>query len=296
MIRQDHLYRRRAASVKHIRHRITPANAIATVAVFFALGGGAYAAVRLPANSVGTPQIKNRAVTPAKLSAAARRTLVGSPGPTGPSGPVGSIGARGPEGLAGAKGEPGMRGETGMPGSNGTAGPRGLDGEPGSKGERGEQGEKGERGEPGQKGERGEPGQKGERGEPGQKGERGEPGPLLEVLPSGKTLRGTFELRGTAQYLTDSITFQFPLAAAATAYFPASSNVTECPGSVAEPKARPGAFCVYPYTELHVAQHIVFDPSNPVNGRTGKFGAILNIQNSGSEEAFAYGSWAVTAP
>ena len=65
---------------------------------------------------------------------------------------------------------------------------------------------------------------------------------------------------------------------------------------MAEPKARPGAFCVYPYVEYHVAQTIVFDPSNPANGRTGRFGAVLNIQNSGSEETIAYGTWAVTAP
>jgi hypothetical protein len=80
------------------------------------------------------------------------------------------------------------------------------------------------------------------------------------------------------------------------AYFPASSNATECPGSVGEPKARPGAFCVYPYTEFHVAHSIVVDPSNPVAGHTSRLGAVLNIQNSGTEETISYGTWAVTAP
>lgn len=48
--------------LRHVR-----ANAVAYLALFVALGGTSYAAVSLPANSVGTPQIRNGAVTPAKL-------------------------------------------------------------------------------------------------------------------------------------------------------------------------------------------------------------------------------------
>jgi hypothetical protein len=40
---------------------------MATVAVFIALGGGAYAAVAIPANSVGSKQLKNNSVTAKKL-------------------------------------------------------------------------------------------------------------------------------------------------------------------------------------------------------------------------------------
>ena len=40
---------------------------MATIAVFVALGGGAYAATQLPANSVGTPQLKPGAVTSGKI-------------------------------------------------------------------------------------------------------------------------------------------------------------------------------------------------------------------------------------
>ena len=46
-----------------IRH-----NAIALVALFIALGGTSYAALSLPAGSVGTRQLRNRAVTGAKLA------------------------------------------------------------------------------------------------------------------------------------------------------------------------------------------------------------------------------------
>jgi hypothetical protein len=52
-------------------HRFRPhlnhATAVAYLALFVALGGGAYAATQLPANSVGTKQLKNGAVTHAKL-------------------------------------------------------------------------------------------------------------------------------------------------------------------------------------------------------------------------------------
>jgi hypothetical protein len=46
-----------------IRH-----NAIALAALFVALGGTSYAALSIPAGSVGTRQLKNRAVTAAKLN------------------------------------------------------------------------------------------------------------------------------------------------------------------------------------------------------------------------------------
>ena len=44
------------------------ANLVAYIALFVALGGTSYAAINLPAGSVGSPQLKNRAVTAAKLN------------------------------------------------------------------------------------------------------------------------------------------------------------------------------------------------------------------------------------
>lgn len=49
--------------------RLNYANVMATVAVFLALGGGAFAAVKLGKNSVKTKSIKNGAVTENKLAA-----------------------------------------------------------------------------------------------------------------------------------------------------------------------------------------------------------------------------------
>ena len=45
----------------------SPAMIVACVALFVALGGTSYAAIKLPANSVGTKQIKNSAVTSVKV-------------------------------------------------------------------------------------------------------------------------------------------------------------------------------------------------------------------------------------
>ena len=43
-------------------------NALALVALFVALGGTSYAAFGVPTNSVGTAQIRNAAITSAKLT------------------------------------------------------------------------------------------------------------------------------------------------------------------------------------------------------------------------------------
>jgi hypothetical protein len=94
--------------------KLTYANVMATIAVFVALGGVGYAATRLPRNSVGTKQIRRAAVTPAKLSKAAKSKLVG---PAGPEGPRGAAGPQGPRGAQGTAGEKGARGPAGDPGT-----------------------------------------------------------------------------------------------------------------------------------------------------------------------------------
>jgi hypothetical protein len=50
-----------------IGRHLSYANVMATVALFVALGGGAYAATQLPANSVGPKQLKDRAVGTHKI-------------------------------------------------------------------------------------------------------------------------------------------------------------------------------------------------------------------------------------
>jgi hypothetical protein len=117
--------------MKTLRSKLSFANVIASLALFIALGGGAYAATQLPKNSVGTTQIQNNAVTPAKLSAAAESGMEGPRGPAGPKGPTGAKGATGP---TGPKGETGSRGEKGDKGDKGDQGERGVPGPEGDPG------------------------------------------------------------------------------------------------------------------------------------------------------------------
>lgn len=85
--------------MKRLAGKLTYANVVATLALFFVLAGGtAFATTQLEKESVGTKQLKKEAVTPLKLSKRAKATLTGPAGPTGPQGPKGSPGEVGPAG------------------------------------------------------------------------------------------------------------------------------------------------------------------------------------------------------
>src|SRR6478609_8365985 len=101
--------------LSRLRGHLSYANVIATLALFIALGGGAYAAATLPRNSVGANQLRSNSVSAAKIrtgavhssdiangtvsltdiSTNARAALRGNQGPagipgsTGPAGPSG---------------------------------------------------------------------------------------------------------------------------------------------------------------------------------------------------------------
>lgn len=78
--------------MRKIRGKLTFSNVIACLALFVALGGVSYAAMRLPKNSVGSKQIKKGAVTATKLSASIKKTFAGAVGPQGKEGPAGPQG------------------------------------------------------------------------------------------------------------------------------------------------------------------------------------------------------------
>jgi hypothetical protein len=88
--------------VTKLRAHLNYANVMSTLAVFVVLGGGAYAATKLPKNSVGTAQIKNGAVTKKKLAKG-----VAVRGAQGPKGAAGTAGLQGPKGDKGDKGDTG---------------------------------------------------------------------------------------------------------------------------------------------------------------------------------------------
>jgi len=87
-----------------LRSCLSYANVMATLAVFVALGGGAYAAFALPPNSVGSRQLKNGAVTAKKVARATIKLFKGQKGAMGPKGDQGTQGVQGPQGLQGIQG------------------------------------------------------------------------------------------------------------------------------------------------------------------------------------------------
>jgi hypothetical protein len=94
---------------------------IATLALVFAMTGGAYAAKRYLITST-------KQISPSVLKA-----LQGKAGPAGPVGPAGAAGAgaqgpQGPQGPAGPKGDTGSAGKDGAAGAKGATGPTGQTG------------------------------------------------------------------------------------------------------------------------------------------------------------------------
>lgn len=193
--------------------RWNPAILIATVALLFAMTGGAFA------------------VSHHGHSAKVKKGVPGKSGPAGSAGPVGPAGPQGPQGQIGPAGAKGERGAAGIEGA------RGPQGEPGERGEPGVQGEKGATGETGPKGER---------------GQEGSPWTVSGKLPSGKTETGTwsagpFETEGVQDVpISFPIPLAFPFPETQIHFLQVGEPPTpECPGSIEVPKATSGNLCVY---------------------------------------------------
>ena len=105
-----------------IRSHATYGNVMATLALFIALGGSSYAALKLPRNSVGSKQIKRNAVSSPKVRNGSLRLRDFAKGQI-PRGEKGARGAPGPRGLTGAQGKPGAAGEDGEDGEDGQPSP-----------------------------------------------------------------------------------------------------------------------------------------------------------------------------
>src|SRR5262249_50521774 len=85
---------------------------IALLALFFALGGTAFAAgnALLPKNSVGSAQVINGSLQKGDLSGGAVRALKGNRGLRGAQGTPGAAGPQGPQGVQGVQGPAGPAG------------------------------------------------------------------------------------------------------------------------------------------------------------------------------------------
>jgi hypothetical protein len=307
-----------------LRTHLSYANVAATMALVFALTGGAFAATSHSGGGGSTGSKATASVTPvataAKKKAKAKAPARGPAGPAGKNGTNGTNGAPGATGPAGATGPGGPQG----PAGTGTQGEKGLQGEPGKNGEsvtsKAFTGKK----------EKCEEGGSEFTAAEGKKsyacsGEKGviHPG---ETLPPEASEYGTWAVAGASSqvYVRASFSFTVPLAAplvgeeelcelgtGCPVHFINSGGdeVTEsagalpkpaaCNGTAEDPTAAPGNFCVYE------------DEGDSLGTNSSKIHAIHSggaglpsVGTTGAVEVFvvegsaadAWGSWAVTAP
>ena len=204
------------------KHRPSPATVLASAALAVALGGTGYAATVLPANSVGTAQIRNNAVTSLKVK---NGSLLKADFKSGqvPGGPAGPAGAAGPAGPAGATGPA---------------------------------------------------------------------GPFPDALPSGKTIRGAYNMGGTAAaagaLANTSISFIYPFATVPTVkiVLQGASAPAECPGNATSPQAQAGFLCIYEESRTNSAGVTL----NAVQ----RAGATIFVNSSAAGGFFSFGAWAAT--
>jgi hypothetical protein len=259
-----------------IRRRFSYANVVATLALFFAMTGGALAASHYLITS--TKQIKPSVLSSLK----------------GKAGPVGANGAAGPAGSAGAQGSQGPAGSKGEAGTAGTEGKEGKEGKPGKEGKAGKEGS---------------PWTAGGTLPP----EKTETGTwsfgVITIAAEGVM---SFEIpisfnipleEGVESAHTHYVTKDEQEGKTAP---------PECPGSVEKPSAEPGSFCVYenqiPFR--HELDVIMINPEASAYGAAGAgtTGASMRMKltnqeinsNEGNKpvaaEAFGRGTWAVAAP
>lgn len=165
-----------------------------------------------------------------------------------------------------------------------------------SKGKTAKRGPRGPRGKQGPQGLKGDTGPKGDAGPQGAKGATGDPWMAGGVVPSGKSLGGTW-LAGIGPEIAAgqgvggaSISFSIPLPSAPEVVIvkkdkEGQEHAAECPGSLAVPLAAPGKLCLYTAIEAG----LVLQSATPT-----PVGALLSY--SGPAGAGNAGTWGATAP
>jgi len=96
------------ALLRRLLRRLSSAHVISLLALFLALGGGAYAAIKIGPENIERNAVRSRHIKDGTISrqdlnrdlrlALARHGATGAPGPTGPTGTAGSEGPQGPAG------------------------------------------------------------------------------------------------------------------------------------------------------------------------------------------------------
>lgn len=254
-----------------LRKHLSPATAMAFVALIFAMTGGALAMSPHSGGSDLRATASNTHPTASTtLATAAKSRAKSKAGPRGPAGPAGKTGTPGSAGANGATGPTGPAGPTGPSGAPGPQGPTGLEGKPGAT---------------------------------GATGPKGEPWPVGS-LPKGATEMGEWSI---SQHITEpgeevafaSISFAVPLAAGlpeSGVHFiaPGGTVPPGCGGTSTAPVAASGNLCVF--AEAIIGKTKEQSPIVGVASQSGtdRSGALLDFFPEEAGEFIAYGTWAVT--
>ncbi len=250
--------------ISRLRPKLTYGNAIATIALFVALGGVAVAA-GLPKNSVGKRQLKRGAVTTAKL--APKAVKVGKLGPSAvlPGNIVDG-------GITTSK--IGTNAVIARSIKNGVITTNKLNNEAVTTAKLG-------------------------KGSVTLAKLADEVAPLLGTLKAGQTLRGVFDLGGDTTAARSATSYQFPLAnspaaPASNILQPGTTNAS-CTGitggGAATPQAGAGQLCVYITEKSANFEALEFGKA------TNRLGFDLVAKFTGSTvDNAVLGQWAVTAP
>jgi hypothetical protein len=182
-------------------------------------------------------------------------------------------------------------GKSGAPGATGPAGPAGNNGKDGTNGTDGKSVTvtEIEAGEP-------ECGELGgallqEEGSPeGVEVCNGAEGPLVDTLPSGKSLIGAWGFTGAEAVVT--ISYQFSLSSALPEgdivfVKPSEDESTNCPGTEANPLAAKGKLCLY--SEVEETAYLSGFGGFPHS-------TVAGVSAYMTAEGFGRGTWALTAP
>ncbi|MHB1539267.1 MAG: hypothetical protein ACYCUM_04975 [Solirubrobacteraceae bacterium] len=307
--------------ISFVRKRFTYANVAASVALVFAMTGGAFAANGGLGSAGGHhgAAVASAAKKQGKAKRGRGRGRKGKGHATGRTGPRGPAGRQGP---AGPEGKQGLEGKQGPAGPGGATGPQGLKGAAGAAGPEGKQGAQGVPGAAGGPGAsvalvNKTPSSCGaaggftyeiEKAATKQEVCNGAEGKAATALKAGETETGNWAVKiSNDQYLTfgyiGAAPITFPVALSETAkyevtYLPQNGKAPGCPGS---PKAEEGHMCVYTGLASPATEPSGFDYFTGYEKSShgvsllflNKTENATTHEHTGAGIGFATGTWAV---
>jgi len=251
--------------IHRLRPHLTYSTVVSTLALFFAVGGGAYAAASISGGVVNGCYQKQTGVlsvitgkqkckkTEVALSWD-QKGVAGDPGANGINGGTGATGATGAIGNVGNTGNTGATGNTGGVGATGSTGTTGSTGATGAN------------------------------------------FTDATTLISGQTETGVYggSGSGTSNYMLDSVNFRIPLASAITH---SANNLpgdftANCPGLG---EAAAGYLCLYESSDsVNSTPWLIYGDNGAAGAGPTGFDTLYYPAASGT--AYFFGTWAVTAP